>query len=170
MLAIVGTIPNREFPLLAGNVTLENGEICIQDKRVAVKRGTAALLAAAIKVREVLGQEGPFGYLVGDIGLGDGSRRLYKYLTEHLGQSSFHTIVFHYILPYVGWHNRVLSTIDKMFQRSILIADAGFMYVAKMSGHAEAYDLFTPDVGELAFLADELAPHPLSFFFSAHQE
>lgn len=41
-----------------------------------------------------------------------------------------------------------------------MVADAGFMYVAKMSGYADAYELFTPDVGELAFLADEKAPHP----------
>jgi ADP-dependent NAD(P)H-hydrate dehydratase / NAD(P)H-hydrate epimerase len=41
-----------------------------------------------------------------------------------------------------------------------LIADAGFMHVAKMSGFAACYDLFTPDAGELAFLADEAAPHP----------
>ncbi len=34
------------------------------------------------------------------------------------------------------------------------------MYAAKMSGQARRYDLFTPDVGELAFLADEIAPHP----------
>ena len=42
----------------------------------------------------------------------------------------------------------------------VMVADAGFMYVAKMSGYADAYDLFTPDLGELAFLADEKAPHP----------
>ena len=47
-----------------------------------------------------------------------------------------------------------------MQKRPILIADAGFMYAAKMSGQSECYDFFTPDVGELAFLADELAPHP----------
>lgn len=41
-----------------------------------------------------------------------------------------------------------------------MIADAGFMYAAKMSGQASAFDLFTPDPGELAFLADEEAPHP----------
>ena len=34
------------------------------------------------------------------------------------------------------------------------------MYAAKMSGQAASYDLFTPDAGELAFLADETAPHP----------
>ena len=29
-----------------------------------------------------------------------------------------------------------------------------------MSGQSSKYDLFTPDAGELAFLADEKAPHP----------
>ena len=48
----------------------------------------------------------------------------------------------------------------EMAKRPILIADAGFMYAAKMSGQSPEYDLFTPDVGELAFLADETAPHP----------
>jgi NAD(P)H-hydrate repair Nnr-like enzyme with NAD(P)H-hydrate dehydratase domain len=47
-----------------------------------------------------------------------------------------------------------------MEKQPVLIADAGFMYAAKMSGKACSYDLFTPDVGELAFLADEKAPHP----------
>lgn len=45
--------------------------------------------------------------------------------------------------------------------RPLLVADAGFMYAAKMSGYASCYDLFTPDVGELSFLADDKAPHPL---------
>jgi NAD(P)H-hydrate repair Nnr-like enzyme with NAD(P)H-hydrate dehydratase domain len=171
MLAVVGTIPNRNFPLLAGKVTLENGEICIKDERVPTRRGTPALLAAAVKVGEILGQPEVFGYLVGDIGVGDGSRRLYKYLTQNLGQANFHTLVFHYLQPYVGWHNRVLSTLNKLIRRPILIADAGFMYVAKMSGHAEAYDLFTPDVGEIAFLADESAPHPFyTRGFILHEE
>jgi len=171
MLAVIGTIPNPKFPLLAGKVTLENGEICIKAERVPAKRGTPALLAAAVKVGEILGQPEVFGYLVGDIGLGDGSRRLYKYLTQTLDQTHFNTLVFHYLQPYVGWHNRILSTISKMIRRPILIADAGFMYVAKMSGHSEAYDLFTPDVGELAFLADELAPHPFyTRGFLLHEE
>jgi len=171
MLAVVGTVPDHEFPLLAGKVTLENGDIRIQGRRVPIKRGTPALLAAAVKVGEALGQEEPFGYLVGDIGRGDGSQKLYQYLVQHLKQNDFHTIAFHYLQPLVGWHNRVLAAIDKMIHRPVLIADAGFMYVAKMSGHSEAYDLFTPDIGELAFLADELAPHPFyTRGFILHEE
>jgi len=36
---------------------------------------------------------------IGDIGLGAGSRRLYEYLTKHLGQSDFSAITFHYLQP-----------------------------------------------------------------------
>ena len=60
----------------------------------------------------------------------------------------------------MDWHGRVLLAIEQMTRPPVLIADAGFMYAAKMSGQAGRYDCFTPDLGELAFLADEQAPHP----------
>lgn len=171
MLAVVGTIPDREFPLVAGKVTLQGDRILIQGNKVTVNRGTPALLAAAIKTAEALGQPEPFGYLAGDIGLGDGSRLLYEYLTRHIREFDFRTIVFHYLQPDVDWHSRVLFAVQEMAQRPILIADAGFMYAAKMGGQAPAYDLFTPDAGELAFLADETAPHPFyTRGFILHEE
>jgi NAD(P)H-hydrate repair Nnr-like enzyme with NAD(P)H-hydrate dehydratase domain len=108
----------------------------------------------------VLEQEAPFAYLVGDVGLGQGSRRLYEYLSEQLGKCDVNALVFHYLQPDVDWHNRVLFAVEEMERRPVLIADAGFMYAAKMSGQSSEYDLFTPDMGELAFLADEEAPHP----------
>lgn len=160
MLAIVGTVPDQKFPLTTGKVSLKDDEIYIQGKQVHVNRGTPALLAAAVKTAETLGQSELFGYLVGDIGLGEGSRNLYEYLTKNLGRSEFSAITFHYLQPDVDWHNRVLFAIVEIVKQPILIADAGFMYAAKMSGQAAAYDLFTPDIGELAFLADEDAPHP----------
>lgn len=171
MLAVIGTVPDNGFPLVEGRVALQNGNISIQGRRAAIKRGTPALLAAVVKVTETLGLEEPLGYLVGDIGRGEGSKKLYQYLAQNLKQSDFHTICFHYLQPLVGWHSRIQSAIKKLSRKPILIADAGFMYVAKMSGRAEAYDLFTPDVGELAFLADELAPHPLyTRGFILHEE
>ncbi|MEA2039886.1 MAG: NAD(P)H-hydrate dehydratase [Thermodesulfobacteriota bacterium] len=160
MLAVVGTVPDQNFPLVSDKVTLEGGKICIHGEKFPVNRGTPALLAAAIKTAEVMGRPAPFGYLVGDVGLGDGSRRLYEYLTQHLDKSDFSTITFHYLQPDIDWHDRILLAVQGLAQRPTLIADAGYMYVAKMSGQAQAYDLFTPDVGELAFLADEKAPHP----------
>lgn len=171
MLAIVGTIPEKDFPLEQGRVSLENGCIRINKRQVAVNRGTPALLAAAVKTGEVLGLPPLYGYLVGDIGVGDGSRRLYEHLTRELPGSSFSTITFHYLQPDVDWHNKVLFAVEEMKRRPLLIADAGFMYMAKMSGQSEDYELFTPDAGELAFLADEDAPHPFyTRGFILHEE
>jgi NAD(P)H-hydrate repair Nnr-like enzyme with NAD(P)H-hydrate dehydratase domain len=81
------------------------------------------------------------------------------------------TLAFHYLQPDVDWHNKVLFAVEEMEKRPVLIADAGFMYAAKMSGQAPSYDLFTPDVGELSFLADEDAPHPFyTRGFILHQD
>jgi len=171
MLAVVGTVPDQKFPLVGGNVTLDGDRICIEGEKVDVNRGTPALMAAACKAGEVLGRPELFGYLVGDIGLGDGSRLLYEYLSENLEHLSFSAITFHYLQPDVDWHNRVLFAVEKMAKRPVLIADAGFMYAAKMSGQSQGYDLFTPDIGELAFLADETAPHPFyTRGFILHEE
>jgi hypothetical protein len=158
--AVVGTVPQQELPLVAGGATVKNGTVTIQGRQIPVSRGTPALLAAAITTSEFLGHPAPYAFLVGDTGLGDGSRRLYEYLAEHLREEEFQAAVFHYLQPDVRWHNHVLTAIQELPRRPILIADAGFMYAAKMSGQSQAYDLFTPDVGELAFLADEQAPHP----------
>jgi ADP-dependent NAD(P)H-hydrate dehydratase / NAD(P)H-hydrate epimerase len=160
MLAIVGTVPDKHFGLRAGQVSLRGERIEIDGHSAPLNRGTPALIAAAVKALEVLGMPAPFAYLAGDIGLGDGSRQLYGHLVAHLPQSEWQVLTFHYLQPDVDWHHRVLFAIREMHRQPLLIADAGYMYTAKMGGAAEAYDLFTPDVGELAFLADDEAPHP----------
>ena len=171
MIGVVGTVPDPDFPLVTGETRLEGNSITIQGKQIPVNRGTPALLAAAIKTAQVLEQGAPFAYLVGDVGLGHGSRRLYEYLIRHLGKCDVNVIVFHYLQPDVDWHNRILFAVQEMKRRPVLIADAGFMYAAKMSGESSQYDLFTPDIGELAFLADEEAPHPFyTRGFILHEE
>lgn len=171
MLAIIGTIPDRDFPLVVSEACLEGNHILIQGKKLPINRGTPALLAAAIKAGEYFEQSLPLAYLIGDIGLGDGSRELYQYLETALPSSNYDTITFHYLQPDVDWHNKVLFAIEDMQTRPALIADAGYMYAAKMSGQAGAYDFFTPDAGELAFLADEQAPHPFyTRGFILHEE
>ncbi|BBO82274.1 NAD(P)H-hydrate dehydratase [Desulfosarcina ovata] len=160
MRAVVGTVPSADFPLTVGEVSLSGDAVHIEGQRVSVNRGTPALLAAAVEAMAITGQGPLIGFLVGDIGLGDGSRRLYEFLSHHLDRYDLESITFHYLQPDVDWHNRVLFAVERMSRPPLLIADAGFMYAAKMSGSAPAYDLFTPDVGELAFLADEAAPHP----------
>lgn len=114
-----------------------------------------------------------YAFLVGDIGRGGGSWALYQFLEQHLPAFDFSVLTFHYLQPDVDWHNRVLFAVESMAHRPVLIADAGFMYAAKMSGQAASYDLFTPDQGELAFLADEMAPHPFytrGFILDQHHD
>ncbi|MFH0789229.1 MAG: NAD(P)H-hydrate dehydratase, partial [Pseudomonadota bacterium] len=171
MLAVVGTVPDPQFPLTHGPVRLVGGHLSIHGRNLPVNRGTPALLAAAIKTREWINGPEVYAFLIGDIGKGDGSRQLYHFLAHHLSEYEFRVLTFHYLQPDVDWHNKVLFAIEAMSRRPILIADAGFMYAAKMSGQAAAYDFFTPDVGELAFLADEVAPHPFyTRGFILHQD
>lgn len=127
---------------------------------VIVARGTPALMATALVAADVLGIETPEALLVGDTGTGEGSRELYAHLTENIGRVHQPGVTFHYLMPDVQWHNKILWGLEALARRPILVADAGFMYAAKMSGFAPHYDLFTPDAGEMAFLADESAPHP----------
>lgn len=160
MLAVVGTVPDLGIPLLDAPVTLQGHELRVDGHRLAADRGTPALLMAAAQACRHLGQPLPHAFLIGDEGLGHGSRALYRHLVDALPARQYSTLVFHYLQPDVDWHNKVLLAIRAMPEQPRLIADAGFMYAAKMSGQAAAYDLFTPDAGELAFLADETAPHP----------
>ncbi|MGB9499586.1 MAG: NAD(P)H-hydrate dehydratase [Dissulfuribacterales bacterium] len=160
MFAVIGTVPDEKFPLACGPISLSGTRLMIENLSVDINRGTPALLAAALKVCEFFGAPPPVAYLIGDIGTGFGSRKLYAHLEQSLPASQYSGLTFHYIQPDVDWHNRVLFAVEEMKTRPTLIADAGFMYAAKMSGQAAAYDVFTPDIGELAFLADETAPHP----------
>ncbi|MDQ7781563.1 MAG: NAD(P)H-hydrate dehydratase [Desulfomonilaceae bacterium] len=157
---IVGTVTYEEFPLLLGRCSLENGTLNVGGKAVPVARGTPALISAAVLAAQLLQTEPPTALLAGDTGKGRGSERIYGHLVNTLPGLSDSLIVFHYLQPDIDWHNRILLGLQEMRDRPTLVADAGYMYVAKMSGFADSYDLFTPDIGELAFLADESAPHP----------
>ena len=157
---IIGTVPYESFPLVLSQCRLAGNQLHLNNETVSVSRGTPALLAAACLGAEVLGLQPPTAMLVGDTGRGEGSVRLYRHLVETFSERSEKVLVFHYLQPDVDWHNRILLKLDDLSNRPILVADAGYMYVAKMSGFSLSYDLFTPDVGEMAFLADESAPHP----------
>lgn len=157
---VVGTVPREDFPLYEGPCLLDQGRLRLGGHTLDVSRGTPALLGAACLASEILKIEPPRALLAGDIGLGGGSAEIYRFLAGHLAAMAPELLVFHYLQPDVDGHNRVLMSIGDLESRPLLIADAGFMYAAKMSGFASEYDLFTPDAGELAFLADETAPHP----------
>ncbi len=165
MWCIAGTLPDPDFVLcpagLEGESMVAGGLLHLPDgQAVPVQRGTAALAATAILACRELGIAPPRLLLAGDPGSGAGSRAIYAWLEQNLAGLSPAGLTFHYLFPDQDWHNRVLMATQALAVPPVMVADAGFMYVAKMSGYADAYDLFTPDLGELAFLADEKAPHP----------
>jgi hypothetical protein len=171
---ICGTVPLPSLDLtFGGNVRYpcpENGgfdfsRLSLTDQDGAelflpVNRGTTALVGACALLSRILGAEPPHILTAGDDGRGGGSSLVYRHLAEHAADYAGWGITFHYFLPDVDWHNRLLIALEDVTPRPLLCADAGFMYAAKMSGYAASYDLFFPDAGELAFLADENAPHP----------
>ena len=163
MWCIAGSLPETDFALSLPHAPLrvQGDRLLLPDGRdVPVERGTAALAATATLACAALDTEAPCALLAGDIGRGDGSRQLYAWLAENAATLAPRGMTFHYLFPDVDGHNRVLMALQGLPRVPLMLADAGFMYAAKMSGYADAYDLFTPDVGELAFLADENAPHP----------
>lgn len=170
MWLIAGTVPYEDFSLslaaLWKNSEVREGELVLPDgKKLPVARGTTALAATAIIACQSLGCPPPRLLLAGDAGSGKGSHEAYRWLAENLAglaekERGLRGATLHYFYPDVDWHNRVFMAFEALRPRPMLVADAGFMYVAKMSGYAREYDLFTPDMGELAFLADEKAPHP----------
>lgn len=160
---ICGTVPDPEFTLHETVWTVRGGQLHADAcGSLPIQRGTPALIAATGLVCASLGIDPPRALLVGDCGTGDGSRKLYQHLAATLRKAATPPdgITFHYLFPDLDGHNTVLMALEDLPRRPLLVADAGFMYVAKMSGYADLYDLFTPDVGEMAFLADEHAPHP----------
>ena len=85
---IVGTVPYEDFPLVDIECTLANGMLRLGEHTVPVIRGTTALMAAACTTAKALGLEPPRVVLSGDIGLGNGSIRIYEHLIKTLRDSA----------------------------------------------------------------------------------
>ncbi len=179
---ICGSVPDDAFPLCEDVWSFEDGNILRRGAggesggapaSIPVRRGTPALIAACACTLSALGGEPPRALLCGDAGGGTGSRALYRRLEANLpGRSDLAGLTFHYLFPDVDGHSRVMAGIEAMAAHPLLVADAGFMYAATMSGYSGSYDLYTPDLGELAFLADAQAPHPFytrGFLLSGQQ-
>jgi len=160
MLLLAGAIPIKGMPLTMGRIALNDEGVSVDGRTLGVDRGTAALLTVTCSVCRELGLESPVGLVAGDIGTRDGSMKIYDYLAENLPNMDAEVLTFHYIMPDIKKNKKVLETINRLARRPVLIADAGSMYVAKAGGDAGEYDVFTPDLGETAYLADEKAAHP----------
>ncbi len=159
---IVGTIPNKDLPLTVGKVSLEGDFLAVNGRRFACTQGTGALITAALVTTEYLKLEPPHALVIGDIGgISDkGTREIYQYLIDKVCVLLPKVLVLHYCLPIMPLMQKLCQKIDSCSQRPFMIADAGAMYAAKGAGLAQKFDIFTPDVTEMGFLADPEAAHP----------
>jgi hypothetical protein len=160
MLLLAGAVPIDKLPLLMGEIQVDEQGVKIEGHDLAFNRGNEAMMAAACLICQEYGVENPVGLVAGDVGNREGSEKIYDYLAENLPNLNVRVLTLHYIMPDLKRNKKVLATIDTMKEKPILIADAGSMYVAKAGGDSHYYDVFTPDLGETAFLADEKADHP----------
>lgn len=160
MMLIIGTIPIQNLPLTFGEVKIDGDYLVVEGKGFRCMQGTGAMISAALSATSYLKIDAPKVLIAGDIGNGNGSRELYQYLIDNTLELSPEVLALHYWLPDMAQTRQLCSVIDKCKQRPLLIADAASMYSAKAAGLAEAFDVFTPDATEIAFLADPHATHP----------
>jgi hypothetical protein len=163
MLVLVGTIPIDDLPLTHGRCKYMGDKLAIGDYILEgqyVTLGTAAMISAASTTCQTLGIEEPYAVVVGDTGMGEGNMKLFKYLTSEIANIKPSVLTLHYILPTRDLFMNLIDTVYKMEKRPFLIADAGALLNAKAVRISQKFDLFTPDPGELSFLADKEAAHP----------
>ncbi len=161
MLVLVGTYPDMNPNIIEGSVGLTGGRLKVGDKLIDVCPGTSSMAAACASACSTLGIEMPYWVLAGDTGNGDGSRKLYSYLRDRIFGLSPDVITLHYMTPLIDCIVDFGFAVEESGIDPLLVADAGGMYGAKIAGIGHIFDLFTPDRGELAFLADEDAAHPM---------
>jgi NAD(P)H-hydrate repair Nnr-like enzyme with NAD(P)H-hydrate dehydratase domain len=163
MLLLSGTIPTKDPSVTVGQVKFKGRSMTIGNMSVGgdmLSIGATAMMAAASKTAEVLGIEPPMSIVAGDLGDGAGSKMVYEYLTEEAGGMGPSTVTLHYILPLRNEFLAFVEMADYWAKKPFLIADAGALLIAKATRVCEKFDLFTPDAGEMSFLADSDAGHP----------
>jgi hypothetical protein len=163
MLLLSGTLPTSDVSLTVGRVKLDGRRMSIGDREVPPEMlsiGATAMMAAAVKTTEALGGEPPMSVVAGDLGEGAGSKLVYQYLTEEAGGLGPSIVTLHYILPLRNEFLGFVEMADYWAKRPFLVADAGALLIAKATRVCDKFDLFTPDAGEISFLADPDAGHP----------
>ena len=160
MLLICGTVPLVDLPLTTGDAKFDGEKLFINGREIPCTQGTAALISAACVTTAYCKTPAPHVAVAGDDGSGKGSRLLYDYLIANLPSVSPDIVLLHYILPVMGLMKKVCASAGKCTTKPVMIADASSMYAAKAAGLAPFFDIFTPDLCEMAYLADAAAVHP----------
>lgn len=163
MLVLVGTIPIEDLPLKHGFCKYEVDKLTIGDhvfEEKYVTLGTTAMISAASTTCQALGIQEPYAVVIGDTGMGEGTMKMFKFLNDEIGNLKPGVLTLHYILPSREPFMNLVDTVNKLEKKPCFIADAGALLNAKAVKLSKKFDLFTPDPGEISFLADEDAAHP----------
>jgi hypothetical protein len=163
MLVLAGTVPIKDLPLTRGLCRYEKGKLAIGDTVLEgkyVTLGTSAMASAATITCQTLGIEPPYMVTIGDTGMGEGTCKILEYLASEISGLKPTVLTLHYLLPTKDPFKKLVDAVDAMTPRPFFIADAGALLNAKATGLSKKFDLFTPDPGELSFLADPDAAHP----------
>lgn len=160
-LLVVGTVPDSAGEVLAGPVErAADGLLAVGGRPLPSCQGTAAMLGAAEATLRHLRLPPPRALLGGDLGRGDGTRAVLARLPAEARRLRPAVIALHYLQPVMALVRRALDGLAGLAPAPLLVADAGGMYAAKAAGLAPRFELMTPDVGEVGFLADPEASHP----------
>jgi NAD(P)H-hydrate repair Nnr-like enzyme with NAD(P)H-hydrate dehydratase domain len=161
-LLVAGTMPTEAGRVYEGPVTRgDDGSLVVGGEVLPGCQGTGALLLAAVAACEHGGAEPPYGLLAGDIGRGEGTRAIFSRLPARADEIRPRVIEFHYLQPIMALMRQAVADLAcRVADGTLLVADAGGMYAARASGVGAAFELMTPDVGEVGFLADETVSHP----------
>ncbi len=160
MIVLIGTVP-YETGVYIGNARVIDDHLSLGDVKFPIDRGTTAMAASCAQVCSFYGLPMPLCIFGGDISDGKGTDLMFEEINDHIEIYNPEIITLHYMFPKLAYGTPFLNKIDSLPKRPQLIADAGGMYLIKTINRATAFDVFTPDQGELLFLADEYAAHPL---------
>lgn len=160
MIVLIGTVPYKTG-VYTGNARIENDCLNIEEVRFPIERGTAAMAAACAQICHFYGLPMPLCIFGGDISDGKGTDLMFQEVNNNIEKYAPDMITLHYLFPKIAYGASFVSKVNSLIKRPQLIADAGGMYLIKTINQSHLFDVFTPDEGELLFLADEFAAHPL---------
>jgi ADP-dependent NAD(P)H-hydrate dehydratase / NAD(P)H-hydrate epimerase len=160
MIVLIGTVPYKTG-LYTGKAIVRDRVLEVGGGSFPVERGTAAMAASCAQVCGFYNLDMPLCIFGGDVADGKGTDLMFQEVVSNLEKYDPDSVTLHYMFPKIKYGEPFLNKIGSLPKKPRLIADAGGMYLMKTIGKAYLFDVFTPDQGEMYFLADEFAPHPL---------
>ena len=160
VIVLVGTVPYKT-DVYTGIARIDEDYLYIEKTRFNIERGTAAMAASCAQICRFYGLPMPLCIFGGDISDGKGTELMFQNLNLDIVKYNSEIVTLHYMFPKIAYGEPFVTKINSLPRKPQLVADAGGMYLMKTIKQSQFFDVFTPDEGELLFLADEYASHPL---------